>query len=107
MAIEDQLPMTESAFYILLSLLTPRHGYGIIQHVDTITAHRIVLGAGTVYGTLKKFQKAQFIDLVDQTTDRKVYQVTETGRQLLLAERNRLNELITNAEVLDHGTQTD
>ena len=34
------MPMTETAFYILLSLTEPRHGYGIIQHVDKITDGR-------------------------------------------------------------------
>jgi len=45
------LPMTETAFYILLSLTEPRHGYGIVKHVEEITGARIRLGSGTVYGT--------------------------------------------------------
>jgi len=50
--------MTEIAFYILLSLTEPKHGYGIIQHVDKITDGKIKLGSGTVYGTLGKMEKS-------------------------------------------------
>lgn len=93
--------MTETAFYILLSLLEPHHGYGIIQHVQSITNGRITLGAGTVYGTLKKLQKAELIKLIADTTDKKVYQVTTAGYQQLKAEQQRLQELLHNAEVLN------
>lgn len=53
--------MTETAFYILLSLTEPRQGYGIIQYVNKITDGRIKLGSGTVYGTLGKMEKSQII----------------------------------------------
>ena len=38
------MPMSETAYYILLSLSEPRHGYGIIQHVEEMTNGRIRLG---------------------------------------------------------------
>ncbi|CAM3117001.1 PadR family transcriptional regulator [Lactiplantibacillus plajomi] len=95
--------MTETAFYILLSLLEPRHGYGIIQHVQAITNNRIILGAGTVYGTLKKFRQADLIELVSATESKKKYQVTAAGRQQLQREQQRLQELLNNAEVLNHA----
>ena len=38
------LPMTETAFYILLSLSEPRHGYGIAKFVSELTKDRINLG---------------------------------------------------------------
>ena len=53
------LPMTESAFYILLSLHEPRHGYAIMQHVEEITEGRIRIGPGTIYGTLSKLEKEE------------------------------------------------
>lgn len=102
MADLGQTPMSETAFYILLSLTRPMHGYGIIKHVTQITAGRIVLGAGTVYGTLKKLQKAALIRLVEAEDGRKIYQATSQGRQQLQAERERLAEMLRNAEVLDN-----
>lgn len=95
------IPMSETAFYILLSLIQPLHGYGIIKHVTTITQGRIVLGAGTVYGTLKKLQKAHLIRLVAEDDGRKIYQATPLGEKQLQTERKRLRELLRNAEVLD------
>ena len=38
-------PLTESMFYILLSVLQPNHGYGIMQEVEERTKGRVVLGA--------------------------------------------------------------
>ncbi|WDF82576.1 PadR family transcriptional regulator [Lacticaseibacillus pabuli] len=98
---KDELPMNETAFYILLSLLTPMHGYGIIQHVAEITHGRLTLGAGTTYGTLKKMQTDKLIQLVDEVDKRKIYAITDSGRELLEAERGRLQELLKNAEVID------
>ena len=34
---ERYIPMSETMFYILLSLRQERHGYGILQHVKTLT----------------------------------------------------------------------
>jgi len=89
--------MTETAFYILLSLTEPRHGYGIVKHVDDITNGRIVLGSGTVYGTLTKMQKDGIITVFADEERKTVYEVTETGRKLITAEINRLKELYQNA----------
>jgi len=35
------IPMSETMFYILLSLKEERHGYGILQHVKMQTKGRI------------------------------------------------------------------
>ena len=34
------VPMTETAFYILLCLQTPNHGYGVVQRVEEMTGSR-------------------------------------------------------------------
>ncbi|PYZ99134.1 PadR family transcriptional regulator [Alteribacter lacisalsi] len=92
------VPMTETAFYILLALSEPRHGYGIIKHVENISGGRIVLGSGTVYGTLTKMQKDGIIVVFADEHRKKVYEVTETGRVLLTEETKRIAELHRNAE---------
>jgi len=91
------LPMTETAFYILLSLAEPRHGYGIIKHVAEITKERIRLGSGTVYGTLTKMQKDGIITVYADERRKTVYEITETGKTLILTEIGRLKELYQNA----------
>ena len=44
-----QNALTEPVYYILLSLLTPMHGYGIMQNVKKLTNGRVNIGAGTLY----------------------------------------------------------
>jgi len=91
------MPMTETAYYILLSLEHPRHGYGIILHVADITYGRIKLGSGTVYGTLSKFQNKGVISIYSDEERRTVYEITDIGKQLILAEIERVKEIYTNA----------
>ena len=40
--------LTEAVYYILLSLTTPLHGYGIMQNVEALSGGRVKLAAGTV-----------------------------------------------------------
>ncbi len=92
------LPMSETAFYILLSLAKPRHGYGIIGQVEKMTQGRIKLGSGTVYGTLKKMQKSEIICVYSDEERKTVYEITDIGKALLNAEIERLMELSSNAQ---------
>nr|WP_239534459.1 PadR family transcriptional regulator [Priestia taiwanensis] len=95
--LKKYVPMTETAFYILLSLTRPRHGYGIIKHVNEISNGRIQLGSGTVYGTLTKMQKDGVITVFADAERKTVYEVTEIGKVLIRAEITRLKELHHNA----------
>ena len=42
------LPLTEAGYYILLSLMEPMHGYGIMQNVEALSGGRVRLAAGTL-----------------------------------------------------------
>ncbi|MDN6344825.1 MAG: PadR family transcriptional regulator, partial [Tetragenococcus koreensis] len=91
------VPMTETAFYILLSLKTPRYGYLIMQHIEELTNGRIKMGAGTLYGGLSKMQKDGLIEIVKVENKRKIYQITALGNHLLNIEKERIKELYKNA----------
>jgi DNA-binding PadR family transcriptional regulator len=93
---KSYLPMSESAYYILLSLKEPRHGYGIILYVKDITHGRISLGAGTIYGTLTKFEKDKVIEPAGEEDRRKIFRLTENGIWLLEQELKRIDELYSN-----------
>lgn len=95
--------MTETAFYILLSLTEPRHGYGVIKHVESITDNRISLGSGTVYGTLTKMQRDGIIAVYADEKRKKVYEITEAGQLLLKREITRIKELYANALEYEEG----
>lgn len=94
---QKTLPLSETAFYILLALQQERHGYGIMQDVATLTDGRVQIGAGTLYGTLGKMEKQHIIEVTAQEERRKLYRLTEVGRQLLTLEIQRLEELVHNA----------
>ncbi|XHY44938.1 PadR family transcriptional regulator [Psychrobacillus sp. L3] len=95
--IASYIPMTETAFYILLSLSEPRHGYGIIKHVEEITKGRLVLGSGTIYGTLKKMQRDYIVKVYADELRKTIYEISEIGKTLIRNEISRLKELHTNA----------
>lgn len=92
------LPMSETAYYILLSLVEPLHGYGIMQLVENVTKGRIRLGPGTLYGTLSRMEKDGLIESVAEVERRKIYQITAIGLELLRLEMDRLEELLTNGQ---------
>ena len=94
----EYLPMSETAFYMLLSLSETRHGYGIMQHVEGLTNKRIKLGAGTVYGTLSRMEKDKLIVCVAEENRRKLFKMTTAGEELLKAEAARIKELYENGK---------
>ncbi len=88
------LPMTETAYCILLSLKEPRHGYGIMQYVEEVTQGRIKIGPGTMYGTLSKLENEGLI-IQDREEDRKkIYRLNDKGRKVIELEILRLKELV-------------
>ncbi|WP_088840841.1 PadR family transcriptional regulator [Listeria sp. ILCC797] len=96
------LPMTETAFYILFSLSKRRHGYAIIQNVDELTNGRIKLGPGTLYGSLSKMKKDGLIEPVEEVSNRKIYQITPLGLEILALEKKRIIELYENIGGIRH-----
>ena len=95
--IDKYLPMSETAYYILLSLCEPRHGYGITKWVQEITNGRIKLGSGTIYGTISKLENDNLICLYDVVDNRKIYEITSRGKKVLSDEIDRINELSKNS----------
>lgn len=95
-AFKDLLPLTESTYYILLSLKEPRHGYSIMQNIEAITRGRIKMGPGTLYGALSKMESQGIIKMVSEEDKRKSYQLTAKGIRLLGLEIKRLEELYRN-----------
>ncbi len=95
--IQSYLPMTETAFYILLTLRKVQYGYGIMQDVEELTKGRIKLGAGTVYGSLSRMEKDGLIRVVGEENRRKSYIATDLGSELLRQEIARISEQYHNA----------
>lgn len=93
------IPLTESMYYILLAVLKPNHGYGIIQKVQELTDDRVILGAGTLYGAINTMLDKRWLVLYSEEKEsrkKKEYIITDLGKDVLKAEINRLDELFKN-----------
>ena len=97
----DQGPMTEAMYYILLSLLKPGHGYGMMQRIKELSGGRLEMGPGTLYGVLSRMSREGLIVLTGEEGRRKNYAITRTGRDALLAEYRRLQQMVADGAVLE------
>ncbi len=90
--------LTEAVYYILLSLIQPLHGYGIMQNVETLSGGRLKLAAGTLYGAINTMLEKGWIMALPEEQDsrKKEYVITDLGRKALETEILRLEELILN-----------
>lgn len=87
------VPMTETGFYILFCLQKENHGYGIVQRVEKLTNGEIVLAPGTMYGSLSKMETDGLIRFVREEEKRKLYVITDIGKEVLDLELKRIKRL--------------
>ena len=107
-----QSPLTETTFFILLSLYSgPRHGYAIMKDVQALSDNRLSLSTGTLYGAIRRLLDLGWIERQDGDADlapdskvdgrgQKVYQLSEAGRRVLNTEVERLDLLVRKARLL-------
>lgn len=96
----ESFALTEAVYYILLSLHTPLHGYGIMQRVEQLSAGRVRLAAGTLYGALESLLKKGWIQALPEEAGsrKKEYVITPAGTRTSENELVRLRELVANGE---------
>ena len=91
--------LTESMFYVLLSLLRQdRCGTEIVQYVDDTTAGRVSLGPGTLYTILAKFEEEGLIRETAVEGRKRTYAITDRGRALFRQELSRLRLCVADGE---------
>ena len=112
MELDAHLPVTETTFFILLSISSgPLHGYAIMKDVRSLSRERIILSTGTLYGALKRLLDQGWIVRADESEpasdqrERKAYMLTSLGKRVLEAEVNRLGNLVTLARQRNAGEQ--
>ena len=86
--------MTEPAFFVLTALVDePRHGYGIVSEVVSLSEGRVRLKIGTLYGVLDRLVGDGLVervrDEVQQGRLRRYYKLTDTGHRALTTEADR------------------
>jgi len=98
----ERAPLTPAVFHILLSLADgEKHGYGIMQEVADRTDGEMVMGPGTLYGTLKRMLEAGLVKESGERPDpssvdqrRRYYRLTSRGRRMATKEAERLLMLV-------------
>ncbi|MBW9212442.1 MULTISPECIES: PadR family transcriptional regulator [Terrabacteria group] len=91
------IPMSETAFYILYCLQSYQHGYGIGQQVKKMTNSEVSISPGTMYGTLSKMEKDGLIQFIREENKRKLYLITDLGKEILNIELKRIKRLYQNS----------
>lgn len=103
------MSLPDSHLHVLLVLAEDdAHGYRIMHAVDTMTEGAVHLRPGVLYAALGRLTDAGLIvetderpaaELDDQR--RRYYRITNSGRQALGAEIDRLAQLIRHAKTLN------
>ena len=90
------LSLSQSEFYILLSLaIKSRHGYEIMKQVEHDSRKKVILGPGTLYGSIKRMLQTKLIEEVaGDNPRRKYYTLTEKGRTFLSSELQRYDDAV-------------
>jgi PadR family transcriptional regulator, regulatory protein PadR len=94
-AVGNPSALSEASFFILIALSSEDlHGYAIVQAVHDLSAGRVRLGAGTLYGALERMSNDGWIaphrDEVVEGRLRRYYRLTSAGRERALAEADRM-----------------
>lgn len=104
MAVEN-MALTEAVYYILLSLYSPLHGYGIMQKIEALSAGRVRLAAGTLYGAINTLLEKGWINALpgEKNSRKKEYEITALGKKIAENELMRLQELLINGKEIIEG----
>ena len=92
-------PLRPLVFQILL-ILNERatHGYGIMKAVNSRTGRKTILGPATLYRTLGQMRDQGLIDETPTGDERRrVYTLSESGRDIARAEAERMVMLVERA----------
>lgn len=99
MAREQFQTLTEPMYYILLALMEECCGVDIMEKVKVISKGRVLVGPGTLYAMLAKFEENGVIRLTAAQGRRKSYVITELGKEMLRQEYGRLLVMVRDGSV--------
>jgi DNA-binding PadR family transcriptional regulator len=103
--VQALLPLPPATFHILLALTGEvRHGYAIIQDVETRTNGELRMSAGTLYRSVARMVEQGLITEVAKRRTvadderRRYYRITPFGTTVARAEMRRLTDLVRLAQ---------
>jgi DNA-binding PadR family transcriptional regulator len=98
----DLLPLTSAMFHVLVALADgEKHGYAILKDVSRRSDGRMSLSAGTLYGVIQRLVSEGLIaesgerpDLALDDERRRYYRLTPFGRDVAVAEAERMSDML-------------
>ena len=95
----DEDILTDSTYYVLLTLVKPMHGYGIMQEINEYPNGEMVIGPASLYTIIKKLQSADLIQLLEDDEERrKTYILTSKGKKILKKDIKRRIIMVKHGE---------
>lgn len=95
------LPLPQAQFHVLVALTEgERHGYAIMQAVESSSGGVVRMGPATLYGTLKRLVAQGLAEelahrrVPDDDQRRRYYRLTGLGQRVCAAEADRLASLV-------------
>lgn len=99
--VQELLPLPPATFHILLAVASEdRHGYAIIQDVETRTDGELRMSAGTLYRSIARMvEQGLIVEVAKRRTKtdderRRYYHITLFGTAVARAEMRRLTQLV-------------
>jgi DNA-binding PadR family transcriptional regulator len=99
---DNESPLTTAALHILLALSESQlHGYGVMQSVKRLSDGNYTLGPGTLYANLSSLLDKAWVGETQRKMQdgsmRREYFLTSNGQEVLRAEVERLQHLVSSA----------
>jgi DNA-binding PadR family transcriptional regulator len=102
---ESFLPLPRDTFHILVSLADKeRHGYSVMQDIAERTDGALRLSPSSLYASIKRLLEQGLIEELAERPDpqhdderRRYYRLSRLGRQVAMAEAQRLERLLADA----------
>lgn len=92
--------LTDSVFYIMAAFTKPKHGYAVMSLIEEMTKGTVVIGPASLYTIIKKLINESYIELYDDLDSRrKVYVLTDRGRDVLKQDIERRKIMVQFAEI--------
>ena len=90
---------SETMYYVLMSFISgEKCGIEIAQFIEDRTRGRITIGPGTLYTLLSKFEEEKMIEETETIGRKRIYKITDKGRQMYRDEWNRLRMCVLDGE---------
>jgi len=92
------LPLSPVVFSILLALAgSEKHGYAIMKEAALPEGGGVIMGPGTLYGSLDRMMRSSLVEETGFTDNerRRYYRITKFGSEVFSAEAARLTRVLS------------